>query len=79
MDKFKLKSFKEFSKNRPGLNIGYKVMTHDEFIETMKPIMCSVCRRIFNPTPEEVEQTKTFVKEMDNFIFEWEVTPNQKC
>lgn len=79
MDKFKLKSFKEFSKNRPGLNIGYKVMTHDEFIEIMKPIMCLVCRRIFNPTPEEVEQTKTFVKEMDNLIFEWEVIPNQKC
>lgn len=76
MDTFKLKSFEEFIQNRPGLNIGYRVMTHEEFIETMKPIMCSVCRRIFNPTPEEIEQTKTFVKEMDNLIFEWELVTN---
>jgi hypothetical protein len=79
MTKFKLKSFKEFLENRPGLNIGYKVMTHDEFIENMKPIMCSVCQRIFNPTPEEIERNKTFIKEMDEFILEWEVIPNHKC
>ena len=73
MTKFKLKSFKEFLENRPGLNIGYKVMTHDEFIENMKPIMCSVCQRIFNPTPEEIERNKTFMKEMDDLVYEWEV------
>lgn len=73
MTKFKLKSFKEFLENRPGLNIGYKVMTHDEFIENMKPIMCSVCQRIFNPTPEEIERNKTFIKEMDDLVYEWEV------
>lgn len=73
MTKFKLKSFKEFLENRPGLNIGYKVMTHDEFIENMKPIMCSVCQRIFNPTPEEIERNRTFIKEMDDLVYEWEV------
>lgn len=73
MTKFKLKSFKEFLENRPGLNIGYKVMTHDEFIENMKPIMCSICQRIFNPTPEEIERNKTFIKEMDDLVYEWEV------
>lgn len=73
MTKFKLKSFKEFLENRPGLNIGYKMMTHDEFIEIMKPIMCSVCQRIFNPTPEEIERNKTFIKEMDGLVYEWEV------
>jgi hypothetical protein len=79
MDTFKLKSFEEFIQNRPGLNIGYRVMTREEFIETMKPIICSVCRRIFKPTPEEIETTKTFIREMDEFILEWEVIPNHKC
>lgn len=73
MDTFKLKSFEEFIQNRPGLNIGYRVMTHEEFIETMKPIICSVCRRIFKPTPEEIERNKTFIKEMGDLVYEWEV------
>lgn len=73
MDTFKLKSFEEFIQNRPGLNIGYRVMTHEEFIETMKPIICSVCRRIFKPTPEEIERNKAFIKEMDDLVYEWEV------
>lgn len=51
-------------------------LTHEQFREMMKPIICGICRRIFNPTDEEREEARLALKEIDESIFEWEVTTN---
>lgn len=43
----------------------------------MEPIICEVCRRVFNPTEEEKERLA--LEEIDNSIFEWEVILNHEA
>ena len=76
MEKNKFKSFNDFVKeNKKNLNITAKRYTHNEFIELMKPIMCDVCRRLFNPSDKERVQTKKEVKEINELTddFYWDV------
>ena len=51
-------------------------LTHEQFLEIMKPIICGICRRIFNPTDEEREKDRLALEEIDKSIFEWEVNMN---
>lgn len=51
-------------------------LTHEQFLEIMKPIICGICRRIFNPTDEEREKDRLALKEINESIFEWKVIPN---
>lgn len=48
-------------------------LTHEQFYEIMKPIICEICRKIFNPTNEEIEEAKLILEEIDKSIFEWEI------
>lgn len=64
--------FKNFTKN--DINITGKFYTEEQFREIMKPIMCDICRRIFNPTKEEKEESKKRLEEIKNIFpddFEW--------
>lgn len=74
--KIVLKSFNDFLKeNKKNINITAKHYTHNEFIELMKPIMCDLCRRLFNPSDKERVQAKKNVKEINELTddFYWEV------
>lgn len=48
-------------------------LTHEQFREMMKPIVCEICRRIFNPTDKEREKDRLALKEINESIFTWEV------
>lgn len=52
------------------------VCTHEQFLKIVKPVVCNVCRRIFNPTDEEREKDRLALEEIDKSIFEWEVILN---
>lgn len=77
MDKYKLKSFAEFKEScGNGLKISAKPYTKEEFHELMKPVMCNLCRNIFNPTDEEKEEAKKYLEELKKISlddFTWEV------
>ena len=54
-------------------------LTHEQLRKVMKPIICEVCRRVFNPTEEEKEKDRLALEEIDNSIFEWEVILNHEA
>lgn len=78
MAQYKLKTFaefKDFTKNDINLTPN-KPYTKEEFYELMKPVMCNLCRSIFNPTDEEKEKAKKYLEELKNISlddFTWEV------
>lgn len=67
-------SWYNVSKLRPPVHF-----TYEQFYETMKPITCEVCRRLFNPTNEEREKDRLALEEVDKSIFEWEVNMNYEA
>ena len=54
-------------------------LTHEQFREVMGPIVCEVCRRLFNPTEKEREKDRLALDEIDNSIFEWEIILNHEA
>jgi hypothetical protein len=78
MAQYKLKTFsefKDFTKNDINL-LPNKIYTHEQFFEIMKPVMCDLCRRLFNPTDEEKEEAKKNLEELKKISlddFTWEV------
>ena len=53
--------------------------TREQAMEIITPIICEVCRRLFNPTDEEREKDRLALEEIDKSIFEWEVNMNYEA
>ena len=66
--------FKNFTKN--DINITGKIYTKEQFREIMKPIMCDICRRIFNPTKEESKKRLEEIKNIFPYDFGWTLELN---
>ena len=72
-----LKSFEEFKKfTKSDIKIKSTCYTKEEFLKIMKPIMCDICHRIFNPTEEDKKRTKEALNIFDN-DFTWELIINR--
>lgn len=55
MEHFKLESFNNFLKHQKNNKISFKQYTHEEFVKLIQPYICELCRRLFNPTKEELK------------------------
>ena len=76
MKRFKLESFNNFLKHQKNNKISFKQYTHEEFVKLIQPYICELCRRLFNPTKEELKNSKENKIANDDWIFEWEVIYN---
>ena len=56
-----------------------KIYTREQAMEIITPVICKVCRRLFNPTDEERENDRLALEEIDKSIFEWEVILNHEA
>lgn len=56
-----------------------RLYTREQAMEIITPIICEVCRRLFNPTDEEREKDRLALEEIDKSIFEWEVNMNYEA
>ena len=56
-----------------------RTYTREQVMEIITPVICKVCRRLFNPTDEEREKDRLALEEIDNSIFEWEVNMNYEA
>lgn len=74
-----MKTFEEFRKFTKELPlITYTKLTREEFVTLMKPIMCDICRRIFNPTEEERQSLKKAIEKFNSEDWTWELMINHK-
>lgn len=53
-----------------------RIYTREQVMEIITPVICKVCRRLFNPTDEEREKDRLALEEIDKSMFEWEVNMN---
>lgn len=56
-----------------------RIYTRKQAMEIITPVICKVCRRLFNPTDEEREKDRLALEEIDKSIFEWEVNMNYEA
>lgn len=56
-----------------------RIYTREQVMEIITPVICKVCRRLFNPTDEEREKDRLALEEIDKSIFEWEVNMNYEA
>lgn len=68
--------FRKFAKELPPLT--YIKLTREEFVTLMKPVMCDICRRIFNPTEEERQLLKKTLEKFNSEDWTWELIINHK-
>ncbi len=54
-----------------------RLYTREQAMEIITPIICEVCRRLFNPT--EREKDRLALEEIDKSMFEWEVNMNYEA
>ena len=74
-----MKTFEEFIKfTKESPPITYVKLTREEFVTLMKPVMCDICRRIFNPTEEERQSLKKTLEKFDSEDWTWELIINHK-
>lgn len=74
-----MKTFEEFIKfTKESPPITYVKLTREEFVTLMQPVMCDICRRIFNPTEEERQSLKKALEKLDSEDWTWEVIINHK-
>ena len=74
-----MKTFEEFRKFAKELPpITYIKLTKEEFVTLMKPVMCDICRRIFNPTEEERQSLKKTLEKFNSEDWTWELIINHK-
>ena len=59
--------FKKFAKQFPPIT--YTKLTKEEYETLMKPIICNICRRIFNPTEEDIKTANNKLKVVQNEIY----------
>lgn len=68
--------FRKFTKELPPIT--YTKLTREEFVTLMKPVMCDICRRIFNPTEEERQSLKKTLEKINSEDWTWELIINHK-
>jgi len=68
--------FRKFAKELPPIT--YIKLTKEEFVTLMKPVMCDICRRIFNPTEEERQSLKKTLEKFNSEDWTWELIINHK-
>jgi hypothetical protein len=74
-----MKTFEEFIKfTKESPPITYVKLTREEFVTLMQPVMCDICRRIFNPTEEERQSLKETLEKFNSEDWTWEVIINHK-
>lgn len=74
-----MKTFEEFIKfTKESPPITYKKLTREEFVTLIQPVMCDICRRIFNPTEEERQSLKEALEKFNSEFWTWEVIINHK-
>lgn len=74
-----MKTFEEFRKFAKELPpITYTKLTKEEFVTLIKPVMCDICRRIFNPTEEERQSLKKTLEKFNSEDWTWELIINHK-
>lgn len=74
-----MKTFEEFIKFTKELPpITCTKLTKEEFVTLMKPVMCDMCRRIFNPTEEERQSLKKTLEKFNSEFWTWELIINHK-
>lgn len=56
-----------------------RLYTREQAMEIITPIICEVCRRLFNLTDEEREKDRLALEEIDKSMFEWEVNMNYEA
>lgn len=56
-----------------------RIYTREQVMEIITPVICEVCRRLFNPTDEEREKDRLALEEIDKSMFEWEVNMNYEA
>ena len=56
-----------------------RIYTREQVMEIITPVICKVCRRLFNPTDEEREKDRLALEEIDKSMFEWEVNMNYEA
>ena len=56
-----------------------RTYTREQVMEIITPVICEVCRRLFNPTDEEREKDRLALEEIDKSIFEWDVNMNYEA
>lgn len=56
-----------------------RIYTREQVMEIITPIICEVCRKLFNPTDEEREKDRLALEEIDKSMFEWEVNMNYEA
>lgn len=56
-----------------------RIYTREQAMEIITPVICKVCRRLFNPTDEEREKDRLALEEIDKSMFEWEVNMNYEA
>lgn len=56
-----------------------RLYTREQVMEIITPVICKVCRRLFNPTDEEREKDRLALEEIDKSMFEWEVNMNYEA
>lgn len=71
---FKLKSYKDFIKNKDKLpKIEFVKLSNEEFKEIIRPIICRICQRLFNSNRIHTEKT---IEEMTKITLDecnWEI------
>ena len=77
---YKTKSYDEFIKfvGNKTIKLSAVELTNEQLVKIIKPIMCDICRRIFNPTDEERKQLKESLKTLNDVPFEWEIIKNNQ-
>lgn len=70
-------NFNAWKNMKPVCSAG--LYTREQAMEIITPIICEVCRRLFNPTDEEGEKDRLALEEIDKSIFEWEVNMNYEA
>ena len=70
--------FKWFKKEIKPLPYTMRRYTHEEFCKEICPIIRQYIAKLLNPTEEEKKQRQQSLKQMDDFIFEWEVVLNHE-
>lgn len=68
--------FRKFAKELPPITC--VKLTKEEFETSIKPVICDICRRIFNPTKEERQSLKKVLTEFDSRDWTWELITNHK-
>lgn len=70
---YKSITFEEFKKGLKPIPYTIRHVTHEEFCKEICPIIKQCIYNLLHPSKEEQKRRQQVIKEMGDFIFEWEV------